>query len=498
MIQARSHCVFRWNGFLQPKFALCSFSFLCSTIVSSRDGQAQLPPDSVRRTPLVNVIENAEKTVVALFTFDNATSKGAAGTGSVIHPSGYVLTNNHVLPAKAGQAVYQGKAIPFRVAGRVPEYDIAMVKLETNKAWPHVIVGRNDDLMNGETVITAGNPGGRGVIYTAGIVSNKKLFSNTASALAMTMFNNDSRPSFIQFDAASNQGSSGGPLLDLESRLIGIVSGGFKSEQNVNYAIPIDRVRRTALSLIEPEIRHQKTTGIEVDPDAKDCQIAKVSKNSAAQTSNLLPGEVIKSVNGMATNHILDWIIALDVLLPDTNNLNLEIVGQAGPRSVSLKLDPLPAWPSAEMIAKPKLGLAFKLYKGHFDRLPDFTTLDIENQGTIDELSLTALTVEGREDFAAQFESYLKIEQDGLYRITLTSDDGSKLYLHDQLLLDNDFNHPSQSVSKLTRLTKGFHPIRIDYFQGRSSAALELKIASVNARTWEEASIPLQLVRDHR
>jgi S1-C subfamily serine protease len=498
MIHRLSYPLFRCANSSRPSLSLRCVGFLCLIIFLARECRAQLPPNSVRRTPLVNVIENAEKTVVALFSFDQATSKGAAGTGSVIHSLGYVLTNDHILPTKTGQAVYQGRAIPFRVVGRIPEYDIAMVKLESNKAWPHVVVGQNKDLMNGETVITAGNPGGRGVVFTSGIVSNKKLISNAPNALVMTVLKSDQRPSFIQFDAASNHGSSGGPLLDLDSRLIGIVSGGFKNEQNGNYAIPIDRVRRTALSLIEPEIRHQKRTGIVVDPDAKECQIANVSKNSVAHTNNLLPGEVIKSVNGMATNQILDWVIALDVLLPDTDTLKLEVAGQDGLKEVSLQLDPLPAWPSAQGIANTKPGLAFKLYEGHFEKLPEFRTLAIENQGTIDELSLAAMTANGREDFAAQLDGYLKIEQDGLFRITINSDDGSKLYLHDELLLENDFSHPPQAVSNLTRLTKGLHPIRIDYFQGRSSATLELKIASVNTRTWEETSVPLQLVREQR
>jgi hypothetical protein len=202
-------------------------------------------------------------------------------------------------------------------------------------------------------------------------------------------------------------------------------------------------------------------------------------------------------VNGMATNHILDWVIALEELLPDSDTLDLEIVGQAGTRTVSIKLAPLPAWPSAKEIATTKPGLTFKLYKGHFERVPDLRTLDIENQGTIDELSLAAMTTNGREDFAAQLECYLKIENDGLFRITLVSDDGSKLYLHDDHFLDNDFSHPAQAVSRLARLRKGLHPIRIDYFQGRSSAALKLQIASVDERTWAEKPVALHLVRDH-
>ncbi len=467
-------------------------------VALSNDSQAQLPKDSVRRTPLVNVIENAEKTVVALFAIDQTKSKGAAGTGSIIHPGGYVLTNNHVLPAKAGQAVYQGKAIPFRVVGRMPDHDFAIVKLESKKEWPSVVVGQNNDLMNGETVITAGNPGGRGVIYTAGIVSNKNLIGSTGNALAMTQFNSNARPAFIQFDAASNQGSSGGPLLDLESRLIGIVSGGFVSEENVNYAIPIDRVRKFSNAMMAPEIRHQKQTGITIDPNTSDCRIMNVLTKSAAELSGLQPGETIVRVNGMAAQQVLDWVIAMDVLLPDVETLIIEVQGKAGLRTVSLTPDPLPAWPAVEGVVNTKSGLDFKLYNGHFDKLPDFASLTVENEGTIDELSLEAMTTEGRQDFVAQLDSYIEIDRDGLYRLTIISDDGSQLFLHDELLLDNDFNHPAQPVSRLTRLAKGLHPLRIDYFQGHSAATLQLHVTRVDDRTWDETPVPLRLLREVR
>lgn len=461
-------------------------------------GRAQLPPDSVRRTPMVNVIEGAEKSVVALFAFDKSSGKGTSGTGSIIHPLGYVLTNNHVLPTKDGQAVYQGKAVPFRVVGRMPEHDIAIVKLESKREWPTLSVGRNHDLMNGETVVTAGNPGGRGIVFTAGIISSKQLLSNTGNALAMTQFNSDGRSTVIQFDAATNRGSSGGPLLDLESRLIGIVSGSMPSEQNVNYAIPIDRVRSVAVAMIEPEIRHRKRIGISIAPDATECLVAEVTIDSVAAKHDIRPGDAIVSVNGLSTRHVLDWVLAIENALSIDGPLQVVVRNEKGERALSLIPDPYPVWPAMEPKSKPVPGLAFKLYNGLFEKLPEFLRMSMENEGMMEELSLASMTVEGRQGFAAQIESCLDIPGEGLYRLSLTSDDGSRLFMHDRPLIDNDYNHPPQTVSRLARLAKGLHPIRIDYYQGKSGAALQLQISLVDERTWEESPVPLKFLHGNR
>jgi hypothetical protein len=80
------------------------------------------------------------------------------------------------------------------------------------------------------------------------------------------------------------------------------------------------------------------------------------------------------------------------------------------------------------------------------------------------------------EDFAIRFVGNAAIESDGLYRIVLVSDDGSKLYINDELFIDNDGNHPAKPSGRIVRLTKGLLPIKVEYFQGNGQMSLFLVI----------------------
>ena len=225
-------------------------------------------PKSPRLTPLVEVIRGIEPSVVALFTpFQNQL---VSGSGTVIHEGGYVLTNNHVLPQTEGFALLpNARPMRFRVVARLPESDIALIRLlDLQSPLPVVPVGNSGDLMNGETVVVAGNPGGRGTVFTSGIVSSNAVLEVGSNALVMTNYETTRRDKFIQFDAASNRGNSGGPLVNLEGKIIGIVAASVIGEQNVGLAIPIDRVRRQFEKMLEPELIHQRHTGLSIDPEA--------------------------------------------------------------------------------------------------------------------------------------------------------------------------------------------------------------------------------------
>jgi S1-C subfamily serine protease len=471
----------------RDSFWIASLIAIHSTVMPS--ASAQLPIDSVRRTPLVTVIEKAEKTVVALFAQDRNKTSMISGSGSIVSSSGYVLTNNHVVPSKDGFAVYDGKAIPFRIVGRLPERDIALIQLSGERTWPAATVGRNNDLMNGETVITAGNPGGRGVVFTAGIISNKSMMTNASNALAMTQFSpSDGRDRFIQFDAASNPGNSGGSLIDLESRLIGIVSGGFHQEQNVNYAIPIDQVRKSAMALLEPEMRHQRSTGIGIDPQSDVCKVTHVDADSSAQKAGLSVGDVIVGVNETRVRQVLDWNIVLDQTLRTNSKLHLEIQSNGLSKNLTIETTPTPPL-EAEKLDATQPGLRYKLYSGAFTMLPNFGPMSMEQEGAVDQLLLSLVTKRGRENFAVIFDGYLDIKQEGLYRLTLSSDDGSRLLLHDRQWIVNDFNHPPKPMSRLARMTEGPQPISIQYYQATGGAELSLTLTRVDESTWDETPV---------
>ncbi len=468
---------------------LCLFFLTLNSLSLRADELAGSP----RRTPLVKVIQSIEPAVVALFT--PMEGQIMSGSGTLIHEDGYVLTNNHVLPATEGFALLpKSRPIRFRVVGRVPESDIAIVQLLDIKTPMTIVpIGRSADLMNGETVVVAGNPGGRGTVYTSGIVSSKSVLEGGPNALVMTNYENSRRDDFIQFDAASNRGNSGGPLVNMDGQVIGIVSAVVNGEQNVGLAIPIDRVLRQFEQMLEPELYHQKSIGLKIQPLTSGVVVQSVQEGSPAASAGVLAGDVIQTVNGTSLRHIADWILTLDKRLSASEPLNLTL--QRGTESVTVEVQPeeLPALPAVE-VKSAEHGLKYSFHHGKFNQMPDFSSIPAERSGVIPALGGRLKEVnQTREDFfAIRFEGYLNIKSDGLYRLVLVSDDGSRLFLHDKLTIDHDGNHPPKPASRVVRLKSGLQPLVIEYFQGNGDKRLELFIEECDNRE----SVSLRPIRE--
>jgi serine protease Do len=166
------------------------------------------------------------------------------GSGVVVSPEGYVLTNNHVVErgVRFRVALVDGRELTAKVVGTDPSSDLAVLKLDAQERMPFVPPGRSDDLLIGETVIAIGNPFGLANTVTTGVVSAVK---RNFKAGERTLFD------FIQTDASINPGNSGGPLLNIEGQLIGVNTAilGERSA-GIGFAIPIDRAKRIAEDLI--------------------------------------------------------------------------------------------------------------------------------------------------------------------------------------------------------------------------------------------------------
>ena len=120
-----------------------------------------------------------------------------------------------------------------------------------------------------------------------------------------------------------------------------------------------------------------------------------------------------------------------------------------------------------------KNGILWNYYEGDFEKLPDFNELESTANGKIFQFSLEKIDFPS-EQFAAQFKSYIEIGKDGEYEFYLTSNDGSKLYIDDKLIVDNDGLHGPKQISGSIYLTKGRHSIRVDYFQNGGNKMIEL------------------------
>lgn len=206
-----------------------------------------------------NNIEAIRETVVAkvrptVVQINVATQNGGGlGSGVIIDPRGYIVTNNHVI--EGGQRIevvlYDGRTLPGQIVGTAPDDDLAVVKIDPSKTKLAVAtLGDSSKLQVGQGVLAVGNPLGITQTVTSGIIS--ALDRNVADGP-----NGSILPGTIQTDAPINPGNSGGALVDLQGNLIGIptlaaLDPQFRTPANgVGFAIPSNRVKFIVPQLIE-------------------------------------------------------------------------------------------------------------------------------------------------------------------------------------------------------------------------------------------------------
>ncbi len=225
------------------------------------------------------------------------------GSGVIVSPEGYVLTNNHVVErgARFRVQLVDGRELGAKTVGTDPSSDLAVLKLDTQERMPFVAPGRSDDLLIGETVIAIGNPFGLANTVTTGVVS---AMHRNFKAGERTLFD------FIQTDASINPGNSGGPLLNIEGQLIG-VNTAILGERNagIGFAIPIDRAKRIAEDLIQHGEVREGYTGLEVQDLAaperegvkkgpRGAVAAVVEPGSPAAAAGFRRGDIVEALDG--------------------------------------------------------------------------------------------------------------------------------------------------------------------------------------------------------
>lgn len=231
------------------------------------------------------------------------------GSGFIISADGYVLTNNHVVAKANGIFVTMtsGKEYKAEVIGTDARTDVALLKIDATGLQP-LPIGDSTTLKKGQWVLAIGSPFGLDSTVTSGIVS------------AINRDTGDYLP-FIQTDVAVNPGNSGGPLIDLAGRVVGVnsqiisQSGGF---MGISLAIPIDEVMR----VVEQLKAHGKVTrgriGVQIGPvsddvgkaiglpDAKGAMVSNVEADGPADEAGIRAGDVITKFDGKEITHMTD------------------------------------------------------------------------------------------------------------------------------------------------------------------------------------------------
>ncbi|TSE22450.1 S1C family serine protease [Tepidimonas aquatica] len=266
------------------------------------------------------------------------------GSGVIVSPAGYILTNNHVVEG-ADEIVVQlsdGRQTTAQVIGTDPDTDLAVLRV-TLADLPTIVLGRSDTLQVGDRVLAIGNPFGVGQTVTAGIVS-----ALGRSQLGLNTFEN-----FIQTDAAINPGNSGGALVDAEGRLVGINTAIFSrsgGSMGIGFAIPID----TARGVMEAIVRDGSVTrgwiGVEPRPlepqwaehlglpeGVRGVVVGGVLQDGPAARAGVEPGDVITRVGERAVADV-PALLATVAALPPGEPTTLTLWRQG--REIKLRVVP--------------------------------------------------------------------------------------------------------------------------------------------------------------
>ncbi|HEX5724870.1 MAG TPA: trypsin-like peptidase domain-containing protein [Longimicrobiaceae bacterium] len=236
--------------------------------------------------------------------------QAGSGSGFIVSPDGHVITNNHVVEGATRVTVVLNDRREFdaRVVGRDPNTDVAVLKID-GRGLPTLALGNADELQVGDWVLALGYPLDLGQTTTAGIVSAKgRDLGITAQNAAATA----PLEHFIQTDAAINRGNSGGPLVDLRGRVVGVNSAiasptGFYS--GYGFAVPINLARRVADDLIRDGEVHRPMLGVEIrDAGPADAEVFGLASPSGvvvasepkagARDAGLRLGDVIVGLDG--------------------------------------------------------------------------------------------------------------------------------------------------------------------------------------------------------
>ena len=316
------------------KTSLASVLASVLSIVFARALPAQAPrlPDFERRTPIVLAVENVGPAVASIKTqskverrshpfgglfqqWDEEAQRGfsdrSVGSGVVIHPAGFLVTNEHVV-AGADRIFVQfgeaagGKEEPRKYEAEVlnsdVDNDLAVLKIMSPGPFPYAVFGDSDALLTGETAIALGCPFGIGASVTTGVLSAK---NRPVMFQGKEVFRD-----FLQTSALIHPGNSGGPLLDINGYVIGINVAIDLRGAGIGYAIPANRVRDVLTQLTDPTMVRRAALGAELEAKNDGLRIGAVESGGAAGKSGLRTGDVLLAVGGAPVKSRLDFNLA--------------------------------------------------------------------------------------------------------------------------------------------------------------------------------------------
>ncbi|MBE7526745.1 MAG: Do family serine endopeptidase [Nitrosomonas sp.] len=244
------------------------------------------------------------------------------GSGVIVSPEGYILTNHHVVEAanEIQVALMDGRNAQARVIGSDPESDLAVLKIDLDNL-PSIAFGESEKARVGDIVLAIGNPFGVGQTMTMGIIG-----ALGRSQVGLSTFEN-----FIQTDAAINPGNSGGALTDTSGNLIGINTAIYSrsgGSLGIGFAIPVDAAKQIMQQIIETGSVVRGWLGVSmqnITPELAEsfglkkqggALIAGVLKNGPADDAGIKPGDILVAVNGKQVSDSSEMLNLVASLAP--------------------------------------------------------------------------------------------------------------------------------------------------------------------------------------
>jgi len=262
--------------------------------------------------PAAKVADQALPSVVTIRASNGR--EGGSGSGVVIRPGGYILTNNHVISVVANGGALSvlrsdGETTDATIVGRDPLTDLAVIKAKADSGLPPITLGESGSLQVGEPIVALGSPLGLTSTVTAGIVSALNRYVRVPSENGQSAH----LVGAIQTDASINPGNSGGALVDCHARLVGVNTAGASLSEaggsiGLGFAIPIDLAEGIASELIAGGKVSRPSLGLQVQAISQELAqatggsaglfVAAVTAGGAAEKAGLRPGDVIVEFDG--------------------------------------------------------------------------------------------------------------------------------------------------------------------------------------------------------
>lgn len=303
------------GGLIGNKTAEVVEAFTTSKVTLSTNGNTEEPAGRFAKV--------AAATANSVVTIESKSEQeGMQGSGVVIDGRGYIVTNNHVISEAANNpsqfkttvVFNDGKEVPANLVGRDPKTDLAVLKVDNVDNLTVARLGDSDKVRVGDEVIAAGAPLGLRSTVTHGIISAL----HRPVPLSGEGSDTDTVIDALQTDASINHGNSGGPLIDMDSQVIGIDTAGKSlsdSASGLGFAIPVNEVKLVAQTLIKDGKIVHPTLGVSTrsvsNSIAAGAQVANVKAGSPAQKGGILENDVIVKVGSRKVADADEFVVAV-------------------------------------------------------------------------------------------------------------------------------------------------------------------------------------------